>query len=497
MKYRNGNVDNDAIKEQISAFESALDSGDYVYVDVEEVLDMLGYYLDNSQTKKATELLDYALKLHPDDTDLLIERAYICLDENDIQGAKKYAKRITEANNSDVILLNMELALNEGRLDMAEEILNGLNPMDRQSRKVVMSIADIYNAMGYTDYALNWLKTIEDTCSSNKGYKFLMAEILKAKNEFDKASELYNSLIDDDPYNVNAWLGIAQCHFAMEQYNDAIEACEYAIAANENFAPAYSILANAYMQLENYEKAESYFKDAIAHNGMAQDIGHAMLGICYCQEEKHEEACKELEYALSIMKEDSGIELFIDDVHINYAVSLNETGQREKALEMIEPVLVNDPQNIPANIIALRILIESDYDDETVTAAMHRTFKLVVDEGNVDDTVEMVDILMENGMKEQAVGLIAIFMAREGYIQEVLPKVAIGSLNAGDIDSFYVYNHLADEKMEPMEAYNTYMDSAEKFGFKQLSFEEFTKQLNEAEKKFDDGYFDHITRIFK
>jgi hypothetical protein len=73
MKYRNGNVDNDAIKEQISAFESALDSGDYVYIDVEEVLDMLGYYLDNSQTKKATELLDYALKLHPDDTDLLIE----------------------------------------------------------------------------------------------------------------------------------------------------------------------------------------------------------------------------------------------------------------------------------------------------------------------------------------------------------------------------------------------------------------------------------------
>lgn len=60
-----------------------------------------------------------------------------------------------------------------------------------------------------------------------------MADYLAGTNELEAASTYYNQLIDMDPYNASYWVGLAKCRFAAEDSEKAIEACDFALAADE------------------------------------------------------------------------------------------------------------------------------------------------------------------------------------------------------------------------------------------------------------------------
>lgn len=51
-----------------------------------------------------------------------------------------------------------------------------------------------------------------------------------------KAETFYNRLIDKNPYSAPYWFGLARCYFEQQLFDKAIEACDYAIVADEEFA---------------------------------------------------------------------------------------------------------------------------------------------------------------------------------------------------------------------------------------------------------------------
>ena len=51
--------------------------------------------------------------------------------------------------------------------------------------------------------------------------------------------ELAVKLIDKNPYSAPYWFGLARCYFEQQLFDKAIEACDYAIVSDEEFADAY------------------------------------------------------------------------------------------------------------------------------------------------------------------------------------------------------------------------------------------------------------------
>jgi tetratricopeptide (TPR) repeat protein len=481
MKHGSGDANNDAIKEQISAFESALESGSYLYLDVEEIIDMLKYYNLNQQIDEAKKLIDYGLGLHPDDTELLIELAYNALDRNNLPEAKQVAAEIKETDSADVIILNMEILLNEGKLSDAEKMLDRLSPSDKQARNVVSCIAEVFNNMGFFHQALKWLGSVENLYGDNKAFTILMADTYANLNDTEKAIELFNKIIDEDPYNDNVWLKIAQCHHAAGDFKESIEACEFAIAANEENGSAYAVMGNAFMELENYDKAKEAFHKAIEYHGIIENAGHAFLGFCHNSLEEHEEACKEFEKAIEMREDDPEIEMFLDEIYLNYAVSLAETGHGDKAVEICDRIVEDNKTDITVIMTALNVYIACD-KQEKVSAIILESQKMIEDEAEFDDIVALSEALNEHNMLDESIRVFMIIVRKLNYNPSVLASAARCFLLLCDLKNFCRYNKNASVKVKPTEAYHLYCEACEQLSKEKPSFDEFRAMLTDAEK---------------
>lgn len=485
MKNRNGNVDDDAIKEQISAFESALESGELIYLDVEETIDMLCYYQKRFQTEKAEELLKYALNLHPDDTELLIEQAYNYLDGHKLQDAKAVAQSIREEYNPDVILLNMEIALNEGNLNHAKELLNGLSPMDRESLEVVISIADIYTVMGYPNQALKWLHSVEDKYADDKRFRLILANANSEADNLDVALKIYNSLIDENPYDAEAWLGTAKCYYREEKFEEAIEPCEYAIAANDNYSEAYSMLANCYLQMENFEKAEEYFKIAIERHSIKEDCGHAFLGLCYTNDERFDEGLKEFETAFALQEEGSGLELFMDDIMLNYAACLSETGSGERACEVIGELYRNNKYDTAVMIAAMKIFADNGHIDEARKLGK-KLFPTVMESRDPDDLMTLTELMYQVGMQKESLEATLLMIELLGNDPTMLRAIAGGYIIEEDFENFCRYNLRAEPKFSVEDAYEVHLEACRRRGKEPMDHESFVRIIDETTKRLEE-----------
>jgi tetratricopeptide (TPR) repeat protein len=482
MKKRNVNANDDAIKEQISAFESALESGELIYLDVDDVIDMICYYQKRLQNDKADELLKYALKMHPDDTELLIEQAYNYLDCHKLQDAKAVAQSIRDSYNPDVILLNMEITLNEGNLDHANELLDELSPMDRESLEIVISIADIYTVMGYPNQALKWLDSIKDKYRNEKKFRLILANAYGESGSTDMALKIYNSLIDEDPFDAEAWLGTARCYYKKEDYEEAIDPCEYAIAANDNYVEAYSMLANSYMQLENYEKAEEYFKIAIKRHSIKEDCGHAFLGICYTNDDMFEEGAYEFETALAMQEENSGLDLLMDDITLNYAICLSETGDGEKACEMITKLYSSHKDDESVMTAAMKIYADNDYIDEARLIAK-KLYPFVMKSKTLDEIMQYMEITYQIGMHKESLEATIIMVELMGNAPMMYGAIAGGYIAEEDFENFCRYNLKAMPKLSTKDAYKVYSDSCKRRKMKPLNYDSFVRKIVETTEK--------------
>ncbi|MDE6986209.1 MAG: tetratricopeptide repeat protein, partial [Bacteroides acidifaciens] len=116
--------------ELITNYEAAKANEQQIYLDGNQLADIANWYATERKFDEAQEVITYGLHLHPGNTDLLIEQAYLYLDTQKLQKAKKVAATITEEYEPDVKMLKAELLLNEGRLEEAQELLNSIEDAD-------------------------------------------------------------------------------------------------------------------------------------------------------------------------------------------------------------------------------------------------------------------------------------------------------------------------------------------------------------------------------
>lgn len=74
----------------------------------------------------------------------------------------------------------------------------------------------------------------------------LQADYALATQQLDSAIKIYNQLLDIEPYNTPYWTGLAKCYFFQSKWNKAIEACDFALAADESDGEAYTTKAHSF-----------------------------------------------------------------------------------------------------------------------------------------------------------------------------------------------------------------------------------------------------------
>ena len=274
--------------ELITNYEAAKSDDRQIYLDGDQLADIADWYATERKFAEAQEVISYGLHLHPGSTDLLIEQAYLYLDTQKLQKAKTVAAAITEEYEPDVKMLKAELLLNEGKLEEAQELLNSIE--DADDLVTITDIVYLFLDLGYPENAKEWLEKGKSRYADEQDYLALTADYLFATHQTEVAIEAYNKLIDKTPYNPSYWMGLAKCHFIEENVDKTIEACDFALAADENYGEAYAYKAHSFFYLNNSDEAIENYRKAIKYKSIPPELGYMFMGLSYANKEEWQKA---------------------------------------------------------------------------------------------------------------------------------------------------------------------------------------------------------------
>ena len=82
------------LQEMAERYEKAKLNQQSIYLDAEDLADLADWYSVRQKRDMAHEVASYGLTLHPENISLLIEQAYLYLDDNNLEAAQQIANQL-------------------------------------------------------------------------------------------------------------------------------------------------------------------------------------------------------------------------------------------------------------------------------------------------------------------------------------------------------------------------------------------------------------------
>ena len=203
------------LQEMAEQYEAAKAENRTIYLDADDLADLADWYAVHHKYAMATEVVEYGLGIHPDNTALLVEQAYLFLDTQHKEQAKDILERIAE-ESSEVKVLKANLLLGEGKEEEAEAILDSID--DKDDLANIVDVSYMYIDMGFPEKALTWLTRGLEKYAEEEAYLAVTGDCYYAQGLFEKATFFFNKLIDKNPYSAPYWFGLARCYFDQQMF---------------------------------------------------------------------------------------------------------------------------------------------------------------------------------------------------------------------------------------------------------------------------------------
>ncbi|MBQ8047043.1 MAG: tetratricopeptide repeat protein [Prevotella sp.] len=248
-------------EELLKKYEVAMQHGDSVYLEPDELTDIAEYYHQHGRTEEALEACDYALNIFPGATAPIIfkARAAMVID-NDTKKARELLAQANDKTDLEYYYMEAELLLYEGQEEEAssyvENVFRSLNDEEDEA-DFIIDVANLFADYSHYDLAQHWLTRTEERDSSD--YRELQARIALSKGNFDEAENILNQLIDEDPYDGQYWNHLASAQLMRNHIAEAIDSTEFSIAINPDDQEAIYTKAHALFALNKYEEAQVWF----------------------------------------------------------------------------------------------------------------------------------------------------------------------------------------------------------------------------------------------
>lgn len=219
----------------------------------------------------------------------------------------------------------------------------------------LIDVADYYMSKGKhqkakdaTELALELHPDAEDPVT-------MMADIMFETHQWKDAIIWLNRVLDNDPFDVQAWLNLTDAHLSCEQYPEALDSAEYTLAIQPNNSQATLQKAYALSRQERYLEASEVFEkylEQCPNDEMA--LYQAAFNLCFL--ERFSEANDMLIRAEKISDG-------LSPEHFNICLQRSYTeariGHMQEALDALERSkdFVEPESNVDYNILTGHILL--------------------------------------------------------------------------------------------------------------------------------------------
>ena len=202
---------------------------------VEDLLDLVDYYSRAGMDFESELYKRIAVQKFPDHPEVILMCAHWEADDGNWNGANQICSTM-ESNKYDEALFEMEKMLRMMLIKEANIKMNStLNKiLEQQDYDFLFDSAELFRDFGYMDSALFCLKQIPSDYVDFRQVLELKAECHFYIANYQEALEELDKAIDLNPFDDYLWAQTAMINYKMEEYDKALDACEYSLAISKN-----------------------------------------------------------------------------------------------------------------------------------------------------------------------------------------------------------------------------------------------------------------------
>lgn len=305
------------------------------WMEVPDFLDILDHFEQTQQTVEAEICLRIALRMHPDNAEILMRKVYRLKNDGRWHDAEALVNQIADQDNLDVQFFLAEKALSELRFFDANTIYENLIAREKENvaqefgeqieeqtslDDLYLEIAELFLDYGSEVFAKKFLQLLDKTSPLYPRVQLLESEILMRYGTPFYGIEQVEQVIDEDPYNVDAWVLRAELANDIKDYPKCLEAAEYALAISPKHPKALRMKAIAALGLEKWNTVLKVYKTY--HDIEPNDYTMSLsVGEIYLNRNKIPQARAALQHAMKNCASDNPDKQRIAlDLAISYAM---------------------------------------------------------------------------------------------------------------------------------------------------------------------------------
>lgn len=350
-------------QELLNRYEQAIKEKETPYFEIDDLSDILSYYIYAIRFKEAERVVTIAERLFRNSIELVKMEARLMLCTGNPEQALGHLSRYEYMNDNEIRRLQAEALLFIKDFESAKNIaLTILRESENDPESIHDSLSIIMEC-GYASEAMAFCDSLLKSNPMDKNMLEIKAECLTDMQRTDEAIKIYNTLLDEDPYNTSYWERLGHIYYCIGRYAKSLECYEYHNAILDGLDYVKIMQGYCYFQLRNYKAARELFAWCCDNSPelSLQSIFYTALSHYY--EGNREKALDTFEQFIGLSRENS-IEITL--ARIDRAIILDELGEHGRAEETISLALFMVPQNIEQLLLTGKHLYEPR-DSENVT----------------------------------------------------------------------------------------------------------------------------------
>jgi tetratricopeptide (TPR) repeat protein len=213
------------------------------------------------------------------------------------------------------------------------ELSPGNVPYKRRLLDAYINQGDLNGAVGVAE-ELSALEPLDLFAKMGLGMLYI------STGNYPGADSVFSLVLEEDPENIEARLNRGRVNLQMEELEEARADFEKVIALSDSLPDGWRDLALTYVSWDSTEKAIEILRRGLEKVSDRFPL-YYFLAITLHRQGNYLQAVEPLERAQEIHPQDTGVRLLLAEVY-------EYTGRTDKALEILEDLVENDPENATA-----------------------------------------------------------------------------------------------------------------------------------------------------
>ena len=449
-------MDKQELDELLDKFIEAEKRGQSIYLDSDQIEEILDILEDEEDFELYDRLLAAGLKMHPESTQLLIKKSKVLMCDEEFEKALLLINQLKETESGELYAIQINCLFATNQKKQAYKILNRLTEENFDELETVYEFVSTFlNEMYMNDEASDVISKGITLFPKNIYLKNELCFLLETSNDIPKAIQICQELIDASPYSAEHWFTLGRLYTIIGEYNKAIEAFDFVAtcSSEQNDYELKILKAYCFYMNTNYESAISIYKELIEIDDLKKRIA-PLMAECYIKMGEYEES-----YLLMnpIINKENDCDV---STYLNYIRCCMETGRESEAQATIHEAVNTFPQNI--NLLSLQAISFLEMKEIEKAIATAKKMLEILDlerydleqlscNNNADTLFRLAQRMHKEDDIEQALHYYKEAKKADPGLKFINLYMAIAYLQKRDMDNFAeCIKHISSEEMQKL-----------------------------------------------